>query len=178
MNARIFVLFQSYAYGKIGKLLLENGIAHLGTLGNRSVFLLLSSRRKKSSRAFSLSYRSYFPCIKRKRQSVGQAPTAVLGALYGIISYSFSYYGEIAIAHLGMTAPMAMFSFIAWIKHPFKGKKSHRAKRDRTITNARALSRAFFVNYYRLRFRQARGIRLFPQNREQPKPKRRIARLF
>ena len=140
-----------------------------------SSIFLLDEKRYLALSASLIGVTSFI--LNAKGNPIGQALTVVFSVLYGIISYSFSYYGEIDIAHLGMTAPMAVFSLIAWIKHPFKGKKSHRAKRDRTITNARALSRAFFVNY-RLRFRQARGIRLFQQNREQPKPKRRIARLF
>lgn len=42
---------------------------------------------------------------------------------YGFISYSFAYYGEM-LTYLGMTAPMALFSLIAWLKHPFKGNQA------------------------------------------------------
>ncbi len=44
-------------------------------------------------------------------------------ALYGAISYSFAYYGEM-ITYLGMTAPMAVFALVAWLKNPFNGQKS------------------------------------------------------
>lgn len=44
-------------------------------------------------------------------------------ALYGIISYTFAYYGEM-ITYLGMTAPMALFSLIAWLKNPYDGRRS------------------------------------------------------
>ena len=37
---------------------------------------------------------------------------------YGVISYSFSYYGEMA-TYLGMTMPMAAVSLITWLRHPF-----------------------------------------------------------
>ena len=40
--------------------------------------------------------------------------------LYGFISYSFSYYGEM-ITYLGMTAPMALFALISWLKNPYNG---------------------------------------------------------
>lgn len=43
--------------------------------------------------------------------------------LYGIISYSFSYYGEM-ITYLGMTMPMAAFALITWLRHPYKGNHS------------------------------------------------------
>lgn len=43
--------------------------------------------------------------------------------MYGIISYTFSYYGEM-ITYLGMTMPMAFFALISWLKNPFKGNKA------------------------------------------------------
>ena len=47
----------------------------------------------------------------------------VFSLLYGIISYSFAYYGEM-ITYLGMTMPMAVFALIAWLKNPYKGNKA------------------------------------------------------
>lgn len=52
----------------------------------------------------------------------GQALTIVFSIFYGIISYSFSYYGEM-LTYLGMTAPMAVFSLISWIKNPYNKKE-------------------------------------------------------
>lgn len=46
-----------------------------------------------------------------------------LSLLYGIISYTFAYYGEM-ITYLGMTMPMAIFALISWLKYPFNGNKS------------------------------------------------------
>ena len=43
--------------------------------------------------------------------------------MYGIISYTYRYYGEL-ITYVFMTGPMAVLSLISWLKHPFKGKKS------------------------------------------------------
>lgn len=43
--------------------------------------------------------------------------------LYGIISYSFAYYGEM-ITYLGMTLPMSVIALVAWLKNPYNGKKS------------------------------------------------------
>ncbi len=58
-----------------------------------------------------------------KGNPIGQALTIVFSILYGIISYSFAYYGEM-ITYLGMTLPMALFSLIAWLRNPYKGKRS------------------------------------------------------
>ncbi len=50
---------------------------------------------------------------------LGQVLMIVFSVFYGIISFFFSYYGEM-ITYLGMTAPMAVMSMISWIKHPYK----------------------------------------------------------
>lgn len=58
-----------------------------------------------------------------KGNPVGQVLMILFSLLYGVISLSFAYYGEM-ITYLGMTAPMALFSLISWLRHPFKGQKS------------------------------------------------------
>lgn len=58
-----------------------------------------------------------------KGNPVGQLLMVTFSILYGIISYSFSYYGEM-ITYLGMTAPMAVFALISWLKNPYKGNKA------------------------------------------------------
>lgn len=58
-----------------------------------------------------------------KGNPFGQLLMVVFSVMYGIISYSFSYYGEM-ITYLGMTAPMAVFSLISWLKNPYNGNKS------------------------------------------------------
>ena len=58
-----------------------------------------------------------------KGNPIGQFLFIIFGALYGIISYSFAYYGEM-ITYMGMTVPMAFISLIAWLKNPYKNKKS------------------------------------------------------
>ena len=55
-----------------------------------------------------------------KGNPVGQFLMIVFSLLYGIISYTFSYYGEM-ITYLGMTMPMAVFALISWLKNPYKG---------------------------------------------------------
>ena len=47
----------------------------------------------------------------------------VFSILYGIISYTFAYYGEM-ITYLGMTMPMAVVALVSWLKNPFQGKQS------------------------------------------------------
>ena len=47
----------------------------------------------------------------------------IFSAIYGVISFGFSYYGEM-ITYLGMTAPMALISLVSWIKNPFRGDRS------------------------------------------------------
>lgn len=58
-----------------------------------------------------------------KGNPFGQILMVVFSVLYGIISFSFAYYGEM-ITYLGMTAPMAVVAFISWIKNPYNGNKA------------------------------------------------------
>jgi len=52
-----------------------------------------------------------------KGNPTGQVLMVFFSILYGIISYRFSYYGEM-ITYLGMTMPMAVFALISWLKNP------------------------------------------------------------
>ena len=58
-----------------------------------------------------------------KGNPIGQVLMVIFSIVYGIISYSFAYYGEM-ITYLGMSGPMATFALISWLKNPYKGKKS------------------------------------------------------
>lgn len=58
-----------------------------------------------------------------KGNPFGQFLMIIFSALYGIISYSFSYYGEMT-TYLGMTAPMAFVALISWLKNPYKGNRT------------------------------------------------------
>lgn len=58
-----------------------------------------------------------------KGNPFGQFLMVVFSVLYGIISFTFSYYGEM-ITYLGMTAPMAVFALISWMKNPYNGNKA------------------------------------------------------
>lgn len=58
-----------------------------------------------------------------KGNPVGQMLIIAFSVVYGIISLTFSYYGEM-ITYLGMTAPMAFFALISWLKNPYNGNKA------------------------------------------------------
>lgn len=53
---------------------------------------------------------------------LGQLLSVVFSVLYGIVSYSQAYYGEM-ITYLGMTGPIALAAFISWMRHPYKDTK-------------------------------------------------------
>lgn len=58
-----------------------------------------------------------------KGNPFGQILMIVFSLLYGIISFSFAYYGEM-LTYLGMTLPMALFSLISWLRNPYKGNRA------------------------------------------------------
>lgn len=47
-----------------------------------------------------------------KGNAVGQILMVIFSVLYGIVSFSFAYYGEM-ITYLGMTAPIAVLAVIS-----------------------------------------------------------------
>ena len=55
-----------------------------------------------------------------KGNPIGQALMVAFSLLYGAISYTFSYFGEM-ITYLGMTGPMALFAFVSWLRNPYNG---------------------------------------------------------
>lgn len=58
-----------------------------------------------------------------KGNPIGQLLTILFSIFYGIISFSFAYYGEM-LTYLCMTAPMALLALITWLKHPFEGDRA------------------------------------------------------
>ncbi len=64
-----------------------------------------------------------FLIFNAKGNPIGQFLTVVFSVLYAIISYSFSYYGEM-ITYMGMTMPMACIALVSWIKNPYKNNKT------------------------------------------------------
>ena len=58
-----------------------------------------------------------------KGNPIGQVLMVIFSVMYGIISYSFSYYGEM-ITYLGMTAPMSVFALVSWLRNPYNGNRA------------------------------------------------------
>ena len=58
-----------------------------------------------------------------KGNPFGQLLMVIFSLLYGIISYTFSYYGEM-VTYLGMTMPMAVFALVSWLQNPYNGNIS------------------------------------------------------
>ena len=58
-----------------------------------------------------------------KGNPIGQALMILFSLLYGVISYTFSYFGEM-ITYLGMTGPMALFALISWLRNPYQGNRA------------------------------------------------------
>lgn len=55
-----------------------------------------------------------------KGNPFGQLLMILFSLLYGIISFTFSYYGEM-LTYVGMTMPMAVFALISWLKNRLTG---------------------------------------------------------
>ena len=60
--------------------------------------------------------------LNAKGDALGQMLMVVFSILYGIISFRFSYYGEM-ITYLGMTAPIAVLSVVTWLKNPYSERE-------------------------------------------------------
>lgn len=58
-----------------------------------------------------------------KGNVMGQVLMVVFCMLYGVISYSYRYYGEM-ITYLGMSMPISLASVVTWMSHPFEGRKN------------------------------------------------------
>ncbi len=57
-----------------------------------------------------------------KGHPIGQVLIIIFSMIYGYISYTFSYFGEM-LTYVCMTLPMAILSLIEWIRNPFKKGK-------------------------------------------------------
>lgn len=64
-----------------------------------------------------------------KGNPIGQALMIVFSGLYGVISYSFSYWGEM-LTYLGMSAPMAVVALVGWLRNPYHGNRAEVAVRS------------------------------------------------
>lgn len=84
-----------------------------------------------------------------KGRVLGQVLVIIFAVLYGIASLRLAYYGEM-ITYLGMSAPMALFSLIAWVRHPFAGAREVEVARltRRSLTGLLLLTVAVTVAFY------------------------------
>lgn len=85
-----------------------------------------------------------------KGNAFGQILMIIFSLLYGVISYTFAYYGEM-ITYLGMTMPMAVLAVIAWIRNPYEGeRKEVRVNRigSRELAGMWGLTVAVTIGFY------------------------------
>lgn len=97
-----------------------------------------------------------------KGNPFGQLLMILFSILYGIISWNFAYYGEM-ITYLGMTAPMALFALVSWLKNPYNGNsevKVHRLKKKESVFMFALTIITTFVFYFILKFFHTNNLRL------------------
>lgn len=86
-----------------------------------------------------------------KGNPFGQFLMVVFSVLYGVISFRFSYYGEM-ITYLGMTGPMALFALISWLGNPYNGNRAevkvNRLKRKEIVFMAVLTGIVTFIFYF------------------------------
>lgn len=99
----------------------ELGLWISSTLAVAVTFFLFDRSNYLSLLASLIGVTSLIFCAKG--HPIGQLLMVIFGILYGIISYSFRYYGEM-VTYWGMSAPMALLALISWIRNPYKGNKS------------------------------------------------------
>ena len=58
-----------------------------------------------------------------KGNPIGQGLMIVFSLLYAVISFTYSYYGEM-MTYLGMSLPMAAVSLISWLRNPYGDSKA------------------------------------------------------
>lgn len=90
-----------------------------------------------------------------KGNPVGQVLMVIFSIFYGIISYTFSYYGEM-ITYLGMTAPMAIFALISWLLNPYNGNRAevkvNSIKKQEVVFMLALTTIITFIFYFILKF--------------------------
>ena len=118
-----------------------------------TVFFFVFDKRNYLSLAASLVGVTSL-IFNAKGNPFGQLLMIVFSLLYGIISYTFSYYGEM-ITYLGMTMPMAAFALVSWLKNPYNGNKSevkvNRISKKETVLMWIAAAVTTFVFYFILK---------------------------
>ena len=85
-----------------------------------------------------------------KGNPIGQVLIVVFSVLYGIISWTYAYYGEM-ITYLFMTAPMAVLCLVEWLKNPYKNSRTEvkvNAVGGKEIVFALALTLVITIIFY------------------------------
>ncbi len=84
-----------------------------------------------------------------KGYALGQLITVVFAVFYGIISFFFTYYGEM-ITYLCMTTPTALAALISWIKNPYKDTNEVKIAKlnKKTVTLMIILAFLVTVSFY------------------------------
>ncbi|MBQ3483768.1 MAG: nicotinamide mononucleotide transporter [Clostridia bacterium] len=84
-----------------------------------------------------------------KGRALGHFLCLIFALLYGVASWRLAYYGEM-ITYLGMSAPMALFSLIAWVRHPAKDAREVEVARltRRSLTGLLLLTVAVTAAFY------------------------------
>ena len=71
-----------------------------------------------------------------KGNPFGQVLMIIFCVMYGIISYTCAYYGEV-LTYVFMTGPMAVYALISWLRNPYDGNKAevkvNRISRNETL---------------------------------------------
>ena len=86
-----------------------------------SFFLLFDRGNGMTLAASLVGVTSLILCAKGN--PLGQLLMVLFSLLYGIVSYTCAYYGEM-VTYLGMTAPMAVVSLVSWLRNPFDGSRA------------------------------------------------------
>ncbi len=85
-----------------------------------------------------------------KGNPIGQVFNIAFAAIYGYISFTQKYYGEM-ITYLCMSAPMAIVALISWLRHPYSGRKTEvkvAEVKPKTIVIVLLLAAAVTVAFY------------------------------
>lgn len=87
--------------------------------------------------------------LNAKGNPAGQVLIIIFSVIYGVISFNFTYYGEM-ITYLGMTAPMSVAALISWLRNPCGSRAEVRVNRVRRREAALmlVLAAAVTVGFY------------------------------
>ena len=84
-----------------------------------------------------------------KGNAAGHVLMIIFCLLYGAISFSFRYYGEM-MTYLGMSLPMCLSALISWVRHPYQKNQVevYRVGRKEIFRSLILTALVTFVFYY------------------------------